>query len=479
MTTVASSPAPRVAVIDIGKTNAKLALVDLETRTEIAAIRQPNIAVVAGDYPHHDVDALWAFILGGLTSLGRDHRIDAISVTTHGATAVLVDEPGDLALPVLDYEHPIPVATRARYDEVRPGFAESGSPALPLGLNLGAQLYWLLEMHPDRFARARAILTYPQYWSWRLSGVMASEATSLGCHTDLWNPHRRDFSGLVDIMNWRSLFPAVRPANAVLGPILPGIAARTGLDPRTMVINGIHDSNASLLPHLLDRQPPFAVVSTGTWVVAMAVGGTGVMPDPARDTLINVNAFGDPVPSARFMGGREYELLMDGQPGQADASEVMAVLDDETMLLPSIVAGSGPFPGRVSRWVGEEPQGGRRYAAVSFYLAMMSATCLDLSGAKGVAVVEGPLAGNDLYLAMLEAAIGRPVATGPRGSTGTSIGAALLADRRRPADVCAAAVGRQVAANMSRYATRWRSKVAAAAEPDLPSADRTPPPPGP
>ena len=43
--------------------------------------------------------------------------------------------------------------------------------------------------------------------------------------------------------------------------------------PGTPVLTGIHDSNASLLPHLIDRKPPFAVVSTGTWVIAMAIGG--------------------------------------------------------------------------------------------------------------------------------------------------------------------------------------------------------------
>ena len=55
---------------------------------------------------------------------------------------------------------------------------------------------------------------------------------------------------------------------------------------------------------------PFSVVSTGTWVIAMAVGGAAVELDPARDTLVNVNAFGEPVPSARFMGGREFATLV-------------------------------------------------------------------------------------------------------------------------------------------------------------------------
>ena len=41
----------------------------------------------------------------------------------------------------------------------------------------------------------------------------------------------------------------------------------------------------------------------------MAIGGRETALDPARDTLINVNALGDPVPSARFMGGRELDAV--------------------------------------------------------------------------------------------------------------------------------------------------------------------------
>jgi len=36
------------------------------------------------------------------------------------------------------------------------------------------------------------------------------------------------------------------------------------------VFCGVHDSNASLLPHLGSRQAPFTIVSTGTWVILMA-----------------------------------------------------------------------------------------------------------------------------------------------------------------------------------------------------------------
>ena len=416
-----------VAVIDIGKTNAKVALVDLATLSEIALRRIANTPVRQARYPHHDVEALWTFILNSLTDLNGERRIDAISITTHGATGVLADHSGELVLPVLDYEFDGPDQLAADYDAVRPPFAETGTPRLPIGLNLGAQFFWLQKRFPADFARAAAMLMYPQYWALRLTGVAANEATSLGCHTDLWNPWTSEYSSLVDKMGWRHLMAPVRPAKDRLGPILPAIAQRTGLDPQTPVFCGLHDSNASLLPHLLSDAPPFSVVSTGTWVVSMAVGGSKVELDPARDTLVNVNALGDPVPSARFMGGREFSLLTEGQPQEWSEDEVAAVLARKALLLPSTQQGSGPFPHRSAQWRNaDDLSPGQRFAVISFYLALMTSTCLDLIGGDGPTTVEGPFAQNPLFNRMLAAATERPVVASET-STGTSIGAALLA----------------------------------------------------
>ena len=60
---------------------------------------------------------------------------------------------GDLALPVLDYEHDGPEQLAADYDAARPPFAETGTPRLPIGLNLGAQLFWQARAFPEAFAR--------------------------------------------------------------------------------------------------------------------------------------------------------------------------------------------------------------------------------------------------------------------------------------------------------------------------------------
>ena len=74
-------------------------------------------------------------------------------------------------------------------------------------------------------SRRRAFLTYPQYFAWRLGGAMASEATSLGAHTDLWRPNEGDLSSMVDTLGWRRLFPPMRKAWDTLGTLKPEVAA--------------------------------------------------------------------------------------------------------------------------------------------------------------------------------------------------------------------------------------------------------------
>jgi sugar (pentulose or hexulose) kinase len=461
--TAMAAPA-RVLVLDIGKTNVKAALVDTGTLAEIDRRTIANAVLPGPPYPHADADRIQAFLLDALRDLNARYRIDAIVTTAHAATAALVDRDGGLALPILDYEHSGPDELAAEYDASRPDFAETGSPRLGRGLNLGAQLYWQFRRFPDAAARTAAILLYPQYWAFRLSGAAASEVTSLGAHTDLWCPAERRLSSLVDRLGWRDRFPQIARAHEVLGPVTPALAAATGLDPATPVFCGIHDSNASLLPHLLARSAPFAVVSTGTWVISMAVGGRPVTLDPRRDTLVNVDAFGTPVPSARFMGGREFARMTGGDPVPPAPADIAAVLGRGIMLLPAVEPGSGPFQGRAHRWTIPEADltDGRRAAAVSFYLALMTAVCLEMIGAEGPSLVEGPFAGNAAFRAMLGAASGRPVIAATGGGSGTSAGAALLtradAGAARPAPAPPSSPAAPGDPALAAYAAAWHDR---------------------
>lgn len=449
--------AQRIAVIDIGKTNAKVVLFDTEEGREILQLSCRN-QPVAKPYRHFDTDMLWHFLLDSLAEIAGNSRIDAVSITTHGACFALLDGEGRLALPVMDYEDTGPDALDEEYRLLRPPFSQTGSPRLPMGLNAGAMLYWQSRMYPDAFSTVRHILAWPQYWAYRLTGVMAGEVTSLGVHTDLWNPHAGTYSSLVTRLEWGAFMPEIRPANAVLGPLLPDVAAKAGLPEGVPVHSGIHDSNASLLPHLHGRATPFSVVSTGTWVVILSIGGRDIALDEARDTLLNVNALGSKTPSARFMGGRAFELLAPKGEVSVRPEDRLRVLNDGIMLLPSVPSGSGPFPHAEGRWTHPPDNDGERLYAVSLYLALMTGVSLDLIGAQGDTIVEGPFASNRDYLSMLATLTGREPVISEGRMTGTSYGAACLV--LDPSDLPAKGLSAAPATpdpQLLAYAARWRA----------------------
>lgn len=463
-------PPRHVAVFDVGKTHAKVCLVDTASRQILDTRRAANTVRRSGPYPHFDTDALWAFLLDGLSDLRAVSSIDALSVTAHGAAGVLIGS-DDLALPVMDYEFTGPDALAADYDRLRPDFAETGSPRLPGGLNLGAQLFWQSREMPTAFARASALVTYPQYWSWRLTGIAATEVTSMACHTDLWNPAQGRVSGLVDRLG---LTGRVAPLADTVGPfgrLRLDLAQQLGLSGDLPVACGIHDSNGSLFPHLADCPPPFAMVSTGTWIVMMAIGGDIPSLDPRRDTLLNVDAYGRPVASARFMGGREFEIAADGSSAVPAVDDLLRVLQTGLLIWPSIVPGSGPFPEAVSAWRrGGEPVAREtlsdtdRHAAASLYAALMTQVSLDLIGADGPILVDGPFARNAVYLIGLARFSGRPVHA--VADTGPAIGAALLLGAPRTGHESSLDSGSGVfdaidPALFHRYRDRWVQRLPA------------------
>ncbi|WP_018183763.1 FGGY-family carbohydrate kinase [Kaistia granuli] len=417
-----------IAVLDIGKSNAKLALLDLETRVVLDIRTRKNAVLPGPPYPHFDVDGIWDWFLDGLTEFAGKAEIAVIATTTHGAAIAVLGRDG-LALPVLDYEFAGPDAVTDDYRKARGDFAEILSPDLPGGLNAGRQLYWMARTFPAEFAGAEAVVPYPQYWVWRLTGRRVAEATSFGAHSDLWNGRAGTYSTLAAKEGWTKLFPPrVAPWDTV-GAVLPEIAARTGLSPDCRVVAGIHDSNASLLPHILARPLPFTVISTGTWMITFAAGGSLDPLDAERGGLAYADAFARPVPSAMSMAGREFEILTEGKAVEPAPADIAAVLERGVMALPGFVAGNGPFGRRKGNWTVDTAtlSPGERTAAASLYVALVAETCLRLTGAEGPVLIEGPFARNPLFLSALAALVDRPVIGRP-DATGTTEGAALLAD---------------------------------------------------
>jgi sugar (pentulose or hexulose) kinase len=441
-----------IAVFDVGKTSCKLVLMKGTDFTEIEVLRQEFSVLTGPPYPHLDSDAMWSFLCDGLAAFENNHGIDALAITTHASTAGLVDADG-LVLPIQDYEFEIPSEVAAEYDILRPEFEKTYSPRMPGGLNLGAQLHFLRSEFPKEYARAVHFLTFPQYWSWRLTGIARSERTFLGAHSDLWLPKQGVFSSLVGAAFPKRMFAPIALASET-APVNEIAAKATGLKLGTPVTNGIHDSNASLLPWL-DTGEALSVVSSGTWTIVMSIGGTLDRLDPARDMLANVDARGRPVPTAKFMGGREYEMLTSGAVGEIAVSDIEAVIANDTCPLPGRISGVGPFPSGPAGWTGSSPGSDReKIAGATLYLALMSDTCLSLVGTRQCVVIEGPFARNTLYAQLLASLIGCPVHIST-DTTGTATGAAMLLGCDQPA-VLGPQMKPMEIEGLATFRDRWR-----------------------
>jgi L-fuculokinase len=445
---MASHREQAVAVIDVGKTNIKLVAIG-EDGNVLDEQNAPSVARNGA----LDSDGAWTWAHAALQRAAHRFDLAAIVPTTHGAAAAIVGDDGIIA-PIADYEATPTEAIDADYDVRRPAFAETCSPRLPGGLNLGRQLYAMQCTDASTWQKARAVLTYPQFLSWRLSGAMASEVTSLGCHTDLWAPARHAFSSLVARESWTHLFPPIAPAWQPVGTLREDL----GIAADCPILNGIHDSNAAYLRYLAGVSKPFTLLSTGTWMICF--NGHGVLDalDPGRDTLANVDVCGRPIACSRFMGGREYAAIAGDVGSRAvepSVRDVEAVIARRMFALPSFSHGGGPYPalaGRfmVSRRTMQPPQPlqspqtshtpqspqlpGEAAALAALYCALMARESIRLTGPVQRLYIDGPFAGNDAFTASLAALMPDAEVHASSASNGTSIGASLLASMARDGD---------------------------------------------
>ena len=449
-----------VAVLDIGKTNKKVAIYD--DAMQPLAVRKRKIGTVEQDgLDIEDVDTVVEWFLEQLKELSSEYPIRSISVTTHGATLVCVDEQGQPSVPPLAYTNDVPDDVHERFwaavgdrngAQARTATAE----ILPL-INIGKLLWYSKERWPQEFSRTKHILFYPQYFGYRLTGKAAADITYTGCHSYLWNYEKHDWSDVADILGIRNMLPK-KPAKpeSELGTITDDVANKTGLDTSTKVTLGIHDSNSSLIPYLITQKKDFVLNSTGTWCVAMHPVEKVSFKDDELGKMIfyNLSFEGRPVKTSILMGGQEYEVYTEAIMAHHDRrewpdydpamySDILA--EPQTFILPTMLPGTGQFPDSVARVIdGDEVYSvdditsGRRwpkafedyrcgFALANLSLAIQTQVALERVGLEpGTEVfIEGGFRQNPNYGALLGALLPENPLYLTALEEATSFGAAL------------------------------------------------------
>ena len=423
-----SEASPRIAVLDIGKTNLKL-LVASEDGWPLETHSIPNVPNTAGPYLAYDLAGLEEWFLDTLAVVTQRHTIGAVIATAHGCGAVLVDgdEP---VLPMMDYDAVSPPEIDQAYARIAPAYDEVFC-GISGAMRLGKQLLWQESAYPAEFARAKTYLTTAQYFALRLGGRAASEISQLAAQGHIWDLFHHQPSSLMRKRGWDRLLPERASAGAVLGRVSEAVARRTGLARSTEILCGVHDFNANLFRYKAAGMADTSILSTGTWMIGFQRGLALDKLDATRGMVLNIDVDGENVPSTLIATGREYDLI--GRDHDASDAAVLTALPSllalGTLALPSFVGDDGLFPGAAHRGriIGPLPETPAEWQGLAVLYAAFSANrCLDALGSSKHIVIDGGFAANLPFARALAALRPSQSVSVSQSRDGTALGAALL-----------------------------------------------------
>lgn len=295
------APAPVILIFDVGKTNKKILLFDMDYRiVHEESVHLPEITDEDG-FPCEDVHALSDWIRGSFKRLdeNKNFNIRSINFSAYGASFVHVDASLKPLLPLYNYLKPYPDDLRKKFYSDHGGEKQltkmTASPVLG-SLNSGLQLYRLKYERPEAYKKIRHSLHLPQYVSSVLSGKAYSEITSIGCHTHLWDFTKNDYH------EWVYREEIIKKFPPIVSQEVNGRRSKAGV--------GLHDSSAALIPYLKSFREPFILLSTGTWSISLNPFNKTLLTDEdlRLDCLCYLSFGGDPVKASRLFSGNEHDM---------------------------------------------------------------------------------------------------------------------------------------------------------------------------
>ncbi|MHA7831751.1 MAG: FGGY-family carbohydrate kinase [Flagellimonas sp.] len=294
-----------IAIFDIGKTNKKFFLFDLDFKEVHRDYTYLEPIEDEDGHPTENLTELQHWIKSTFHNIleSKDYNVSAVNFSSYGASLVHLDDMGNVVTPLYNYTKPIPEKIIAKfYEQYGPEIKfcrETGTTREGM-LNSGIQLYWLKHEKPKFYARIKHSLHLPQYLSYLFTGIPVSEYTSIGCHTALWNYEKQDYHDWVYQEEIHKVLPSIMDTGTSINIYLMGHQIKVGV--------GIHDSSSALLPYIRSIDKKFLLLSTGTWSISLNPFSKEVLTD--EDTNSNCINYmrinGEPVKSARLFLGNEY-----------------------------------------------------------------------------------------------------------------------------------------------------------------------------
>ena len=405
-------------VLDIGKTNVKLTFVDSSNNKTIKffTTKQKNI------YRHGikilNSNSIFEWALKKITYIGKKHNLDKFVCTAHGTSIALISYDDKELLACTDYEYKFDKLFN-NYKKIAPKFNESFSPFLENGLNIGQQIYYLYKRKQKLIKETKYILNYPQYIVWKLTSGFSSEISYVGCHTHLWDFKRNKLSSFVKKIKLEKKFPKIRKAWDTIGQRKIG-------ESNLKIINGIHDSNASYLYFKNSDIKNFTLVSTGTWYIIFNQKTPLKNLNPSLDMLANIDVFGKPVPTMRFMGGREYDHLMGVFRISNKTRAIKNFSFHDYLIYPSYASGGGFSINKINIGFYEGLNKGQIYYLICLYISFVINFCLNQMKSSNTIILDGPITKNITIMKILSSLRKKQIVLKNKREIGTTLGATNL-----------------------------------------------------
>ena len=294
------------AIFDIGKTNKKLLLFDEQYKLIYEQSQTFEEIKDEDGFPCEDINTLTSWVQQTFAEilLRKDIEVKAINFSAYGASFVHLDKNLKLLTPLYNYLKPYPEKLKQQFYNTYGGESliakKTASPVLG-SLNSGLQLYRLKYEKPEIYQQIKYSLHLPQYLSFIISSIPASDITSVGCHTHLWDFKKNNYHDCVYREEIHKKFPAVFRADKTIIIEREGHTIAAGI--------GLHDSSAALIPYLKLYAEPFVLLSTGTWCISLNPFNYSMLTDHElnNDCLCYLSYEGNPVKASRLFAGYEHE----------------------------------------------------------------------------------------------------------------------------------------------------------------------------
>jgi sugar (pentulose or hexulose) kinase len=405
-------------VLDIGKTNVKLTFVDSSNNKTLYSFRTKQENIIRHSIKILNSNSIYEWALTKIVFVGRKYSLDKFVCTAHGTSIALIGEQNQEILACTDYEYKFDKIFD-HYKRLAPNFNESFTPFLENGLNIGQQIYYLYKKNPKMIKNTKFILTYPQYIAWKLSGNFSSEISYLGCHTHLWDFKKNKLSSFVKKLRLENKFPPMRKAWEVIGQ-------KKIANSNLQIVNGVHDSNASYLYFKNSNIKNFTLVTTGTWYIIFNQKTSLTNLNPNLDMLANIDVFGKPVPTIRFMGGREYDNLMKVFKITTNTKALKNFNYKNYLIYPSYASGGAFINKKININFFKKIKKGQIYYLICLYIAFVINFSLNKMKSSNTIILDGPITKNITIMKILSSLRSKQLVLKNKKEIGTTLGATNL-----------------------------------------------------